>query len=284
MKKLLLFLTLCVLLFSCEKPSQDSLDVEVGESSYALTSDYHLCSNLYDAYFDFFNNHMDAGYLEAQVTAICHDFGFDIDYYAEHAEFSDLALSYLESVRGAAYVSLDDLFNMFIDEYLSNEEKVFLCLDAAAVNVRNKYQDIFLITETVDGKFVIEQNPSNYIETYGLSLEFGSSIIYQPYNANSFSVDEYSNPYDFMDALDGYYANEETEDDCLKTYQEEMEKAENRYLRNIYISFPIAACGLPAYAVAVLTCMVEFKVAKERCWREYVDCVKSVDKIIFIES
>ena len=83
MKKLLLFLTLCVLLFSCEKPSQDSLDVEVGEISYSLTSDYHLCSNLYDAYFDFFNNHMDAGYLETQVTAICHDFGFDIDYYAD---------------------------------------------------------------------------------------------------------------------------------------------------------------------------------------------------------
>ena len=284
MKKLLLFVSFCVLLFSCEKAEQNSLDVEVAEISYSLTSDYHLCSNLYDAYFDFFNNHMDVGYLEANVTALCHNFGFDIDYYAEHAEFSDLALSYLENIRGAAYVSLDDLFNMFSDEYLTNEEKVFLCLDAAAVNVKNKYQDIFLITETVDGKFVIEQNPSNYIETYGLNLESGSSIIYQAYNANSFSVDEYSNPHDLLITLDRYYADEETEDDCLKTYQEEMQKAENRYIRNIYISFPIAACGLPAYAVAVLACMVEFKLAKEECWKAYVDCVKSVDKIIFIES
>ena len=284
MKKLLLFISFCVLLFSCEKVSQDSI-IEVDEISYSQDLNYYeLCSSLYKEYFDCFKNHNDANYLADQVVAICSNFNFDVDYYAESAEVSDLCQAYLEDIRGADYVSIDDLYYKFSDEALTNVEKVLLCVDAAAVNVKNQYQDIFLVTETSDGKYVIEQNPSNYIETYDLTLEFGSSIIYQPYNSGSFSIDEYANPYDFMATLDKYYADEETEDDCLKTYKKDMEKSENRYLRNIYLTFPVALGGLHVYSVAVLACMVEFKVAKERCWKEYVDCVKSVDKIIFLPS
>ena len=116
---------------------------------------------------------------------------------------------------------------IFNNNNLTNEEKLLLCIEAAAVNSYNRYANCVLVMETKDGTFLLENNPIPYIQDYGINISSQFVIIYQPYDKNSFSVMPFLGGGEFFEYLgNNYYANEETEDDCLNTYKENIEQAE----------------------------------------------------------
>lgn len=283
MKKLL-FICLCILLFSCEKAEQKATNVEGGNVSYLSSSNnYMLCSNLYELYFNFFNGEIDEDDLETQVYILYAEYGLDINY-EEGCELSVLCQEYSAQNQNKNYISLDDLLIIFNNDNLTNEEKLLLCIEAAAVNSYNRYANCVLVMETKDGTFLLENNPIPYIQDYGINISSQFVIIYQPYDKNSFSVMPFLGGGEFFEYLENnYYANEETEDDCLNTYKENIEQAEMDWAINSLSATVFLVGGPKTYGCALLVCLVEYQVKKMIYWREYIDCLESVQKVIFVQ-
>lgn len=215
------------MLFSCEKAEQKATNVEVGNVSYLSSSNNHmLCSNLHELYFNFFNGEIDEDDLETQVYILYDEYELDINY-EEDRELSVLCQEYSAQNQNKNYISLDDLLVIFNNNNLTNEEKLLLCIEATAINYYNRYANCVLIMETKDSTFLLENNPIPYIQDYGINISSPFALIYQPYDKNSFSVIPFLGGGEFFEYLgNNYYTKEETEDDCLHTYRENVEQAE----------------------------------------------------------
>ncbi len=283
MKKMILF-CLSILLFACKKDTQDTFIIEVDSLSYLSNSaNYELCSDLYELYFDFFNGEIEEDDLESQVYVLYGEHGLDIDY-EEYCELSVLCREYSMQNQNKNYISLDDLLVIFSNDNLTNEEKLLLCIEAAAINCYNRHTNCVLVMETSDGTFLLENNPTSYVQDYGIDISSKFAIVYQPYNTNSFSLISFSKESEFLEYLgSNYYANEETEDDCLKTYRENIEQAEMDWAIHSLSATIYLVGGPKVYGCALFVCFVEYQIQKRRCWREYVDCLESLQKVVFVK-
>lgn len=270
--------------FFLRKSRTKATNVEVGNVSYLSSSNnYMLCSNLYELYFNFFNGEIDEDDLETQVYILYDEYELDINY-EENRELSVLCQEYSAQNQNKNYISLDDLLVIFNNNNLTNEEKLLLCIEATAINYYNRYTNCVLIMETKDSTFLLENNPIPYIQDYGINISSPFALIYQPYDKNSFSVIPFLGGGEFFEYLgNNYYTKEETEDDCLHTYRENVEQAEMDWATNSLASTVFLIGGPKAYGCALLFCLVEFQIQKKIYWREYIDCLESVQKVIFVE-
>ncbi|MBR5823323.1 MAG: hypothetical protein IKY67_04200 [Paludibacteraceae bacterium] len=287
MKKIIFFyLSFVFILGSCSKEtSVEVVDVQESPRSLdSLNSDYVLYKSLHGLYFNFFSGGIDEGTLDSEFHLICAEYGFAVNYY-DSCEVSELCMEYLEQIQGAYSVSIADLLSMFDGVDLTNEEKLSLCITAAAINSFNRYIDVYLVMETNEGKFVIDRNPVSYISDYGLNITNPNTIIYQPYAIGTFSVLEFSNSSDFVTALDAYYANEEeeTEEDCLNTYREKVEQAEMDWATRSLSATVCLLAGPQVYGTTLATCLIEYGIRRMIYWGEYMDCLESIQKVIFIQ-
>ncbi len=287
MRKIIFFcLSLIFILVSCSKEtSVEVVDVQESPRSLdSLNSDYAFYESLHELYFNYFGGGLDVGTFNSEFHFICEEYGFVVNYY-DSCEVSELWMEYLEQIQGAYSVSVADLLSMFDGVDLTNEEKLSLCITAAAINSFNRYIDVYLVMETNEGKFLIDRNPVSYISDYGLNITNPNTIIYQPYGMGFFSVLEFSNPANFVTTLDTYYANEEegTEDDCLDTYRENVEQADEDLISSFLASTVYLFAGPEAYALALAYNLVVYAEKRSEYWREYMDCLESIQKVIFIQ-
>lgn len=287
MRKIIFFsLSLIFILVSCSKESSVVVaDVQESPRSLdSLNNNYALYESLHELYFNFFSGGVDEGTLNSEFHFICEEYGFVVNYY-DSCEVSELCMEYLEQIHGAYSVSVADLMSMFDGVDLTNEEKLSLCITAAAINSFNRYIDVYLVMETNEGKFLIDRNPISYISDYELNITNPNTIIYQPYDVGAFSVLEFSNSSDFVTALNAYYANEEeeTEEDCLNTYRENIEQAEIEWAISSLSASVALLAGPYVYGTTLATCLIEYGIRRMIYWREYVDCLESIQKVIFIQ-
>ncbi len=287
MKKIIFFcLSLIFVLVSCSKEaSVEVVDVQESPRSLdSLNNNYALYESLHELYFNYFGGGLDAGTFNSEFHFICEEYGFVVNYY-DSCEVSELCMEYLEQIQGAYSVSVADLMSMFDGVDLTNEEKLSLCITAAAINSFNRYIDVYLVMETNEGKFLIDRNPVSYINDYELNITNPNTIIYQPYDVGAFSVLEFSNSSDFVTALNAYYANEEeeTEDDCLHTYRENVMQADEDLISGFLASTVFLLFGVNSYTVTLAYNLVIYAQKRLEYWREYMDCLESIQKVIFIQ-
>ena len=285
MKKLVFIcLSLIFILVSCSKETSVKI-ADVQESPNYLYNNYYLCESLYDLYFDFFNGEINEDEFEAMLSDLCYDYGFDIDFDSD-CEVSEICQEYSIANHEMDYISIDVLCGIFENDDLTEEEKLLLLTEAVAINYYNRYKNCVLVMETSDGNYLIENNPICYIEENNINVNAPYVIIYQPYSMGEFSVSYFHNDADFFTHMENnnYYANEETEIDCLHTYKENVERVERNLKTSIIASTPFLFIGGPkSYAAALLCCLIEYKLNKDRCWDEFVDCLESVQEVIFIQ-
>ena len=279
----LVFICLCILFFSCENGAQKASNVEAGNVSFTSNPNHsELCSALYDLYFIYFHGGVDENSLEIEVNSVCRYYGFHIDYH-DSCEVSQQCREYSEQIKGASYVSMDELLFMFNDDVLTNVEKLLLCIDAAAVNYVNQYLDVLLVVQTNTGGFLIENNPLGYMQENDINITSQYAIIYQPYNVGAFNVLNFSNFSD-LDAYvnRNYSANEDTEDDCLRTYKERVEQANEDLIEGFLGATVYLIEGPEAYALALACHLVVYAERRMEYWRDYTDCLESIQKVVFI--
>ncbi len=282
MKKLL-YLCLCLLFFSCERDTQRYSNIDVADISLSSNSNqYDLWLTLHDIYFIFFSGGINEAELESEVQIICTEYGFPVNY-EDSCEVSILCQEYSEQIQGATLVPINDLLIMVNDTNLTNEEKMVLCIEAAAINYLNQYIDVLFVAETNTGEFIIERNPSSYIRENNLSIS-PYTIIYQPYDAGCISILNFSNDSTFWTyAENNYYANEETEDDCFETYKDNIEQATNNLQRNIAISVLLNINNPSRLATELAVFLIIYEVEKYTYREELEDCLTSIEKVIFFK-
>ena len=92
------------------------------------------------------------------------------------------------------------------------------------------------------------------------------------------------NSSDFVTALNAYYANEEeTEEDCLNTYRENVRQADEDLVSGFLASTVFLFFGVNSYTVTLAYNLAIYAQKRLEYWREYMDCLESIQKVIFIQ-